>query len=186
LDQENLIALGSNLGSGAGDRAGTLRAALLSLNAGGVEVIRVSRFFRTPCFPAGAGPDYVNACAAVRATIAPAALLQRLHRIERNFGRERRQRWGSRSLDLDLLAAGDAVLPDEVTQTGWRTLPQDDRTRSAPPELILPHPRLQDRGFVLVPLCDVAPDWRHPLLDATARAMRDALAVGARAEIVPL
>lgn len=186
MDQENLIALGSNLGSGAGDRAGTLRAALLSFNANGMQVVRVSRFFRTPCFPAGAGPDYVNACAAVRSAIEPAALLQRLHRIERDFGRERRERWGSRSLDLDLLAAGDAVLPDQDTQTGWQTLPEEARARSAPPALILPHPRLQERGFVLVPLCDVAPDWRHPLLDATARTLRDALDSGARAEIVAL
>ena len=112
-------------------------------------------------------------------------MLQRLHRIERDFGRERRERWGSRSLDLDLLAAGDAVLPDQDTQTGWQTLPEEARARSAPPALILPHPRLQERGFVLVPLCDVAPDWRHPLLDATARTLRDALDSGARAEIAP-
>lgn len=150
--------------------------------------MRVSRLYRTPCFPAGAGPDYVNAAAVVtwRNVIEPAALLAAIHRIEAEFGRERLQRWGMRTLDIDLIAVGDSVLPDPATWKMWKDLPPAGQARRAPDRLILPHPRLQDRAFVLVPLADVAPDWRHPVLGRTIREMRDALSPEALAEVVPL
>ncbi len=134
-----------------------------------------SRFYATPCFPAGAGPDYVNAVLRVETTIAADEVLAALHRIEARFGRRRETRWGMRTLDLDLIAWGDRVLPDRTTQHHWMTLPSGEQAQQAPQQLILPHPRLQDRGFVLVPLADVAPGWRHPVLGKTALQMRDAL-----------
>lgn len=184
--QELLIAVGSNLGSDAGDRAATASAALQRLARHGLRLRRVSRFFETPCFPAGAGPDYVNACAAVDGLADPDAAMEILHAIEADFGRSREQRWGSRTLDLDLLAAGDTVLPDAATQEAWRNLPPEDRKQRTPDLLILPHPRLQERGFVLVPLADIAADWRHPLQRRSVAQMLAALPQEDCAEIRPL
>jgi 2-amino-4-hydroxy-6-hydroxymethyldihydropteridine diphosphokinase len=173
--QSFLIALGGNQQSDSGPPARTLRAAIARLQQQGAVVAAVSPFYATPCFPAGAGPDYVNAAARISLPGGAAAALALLHRIEADFGRARDRRWGQRTLDLDLLAMGDTVLPDATVQAQWRALPLEDQMRAAPDDLILPHPRIQDRAFVLVPLADVAPDWVHPLLQLSVRDMRDAL-----------
>lgn len=185
-DRHFLIALGANLPSATGAPAATLRAALERLSRLGARGLRVSRFFRTPCFPPGAGPDYVNAAASLRFAGAPEHLLQALHETEAAFGRERGRRWGGRTLDLDLIAAGDSILPDPATQALWRDLPPECQIVEAPDRLIVPHPRLQDRAFVLIPLADVAPDWRHPLLQQSVREMLAALSPEALAGVVPL
>lgn len=178
------LALGANLPFRGISPQETLRSALVHLSETGIAVDKVSRLYRTPCFPPGAGPDYVNAAAAVRADLTPRALLDRLHEVEAHFGRERQTRWGMRTLDLDLLAAGDQVLPDRETFMHWFTLPAEEQGRIAPDRLVLPHPRLQDRAFVLVPLRDVAAEWRHPVLNRTVEDMCNALSPESLAEIV--
>ena len=186
MEQEILIALGSNLGSGAGDPAETVRAAFRSLTARNLILRRSSRLYATPCFPAGTGPDYVNACAVIAGAGDAPGILTLLHEVEAEFGRLRRERWGSRTLDIDLLAIGGTVLPDVATQAEWRALPPGQQIGRTPDRLILPHPRLQDRAFVLVPLCDVAADWVHPLLGRSAAELCAALPAEARVEVVPL
>lgn len=181
-----LVALGGNQPSGAGTPAATLRLALERLAEEGVEVQAVSRLYRTPCFPAGAGPDYVNAAAQIGWRGDAHSLLDLLHRIEAEFGRERIERWGRRTLDLDLIAVDDLVLPDPEIQRRWRSLPPSEQIARTPDRLILPHPRMQDRAFVLVPLCDVAPGWRHPLLGSSIAEMAAKLPEDARNEAVPL
>lgn len=181
-----LVALGGNLPSGSGLPADTLRAALDMLADRAVQPRAVSRFYRTPCFPAGAGPDYVNAAAILDFSGTPSELLAILHGVEAEFGRERVQRWGRRTLDLDLVAAGQAVLPNAQVFADWRDLPPDQQMRQTPDQLILPHPRLQDRAFVLVPLADIAPDWVHPVSNRTVRQMLEALPETARKEVVAL
>jgi len=180
-----LIALGANLPSAAGPPEATLRAALERLAQAGARDLRASRFFDTPCFPPGAGPDYVNAAARLRFEGTAETLLDRLHAIEAAFGRERVNRWGRRTLDLDLIAQGSAVRPDMATYCAWHDLPAEAQASRAPDRLILPHPRMQERAFVLVPLADVAPDWRHPVLGQSVREMLAALPEDAVAEVRP-
>lgn len=179
-----LVALGSNLPSPQGAPAETVAVALAALGALG-GAVSPSRLWRSPAWPPG-GPTYVNAAARIETALGPEALLERLHGIEAAFGRRREERWGARTLDLDLLAWGGAVRPDAATQGAWRALSPERQGREAPDRLILPHPRLQDRGFVLVPLAEVAPDWRHPLTGRTVREMRDALPPAALEGLEPL
>ena len=156
------IALGSNAASSAGPPRATLRSALWEMGRRIGPLRARSQVYANPAFPAGSGPDFVNAVVAVETTMAPVSLLRLLHEIEVGFGRHRQVRWGPRTLDLDLIDHGGAVLPDRETWQAWRDLPAVDRPVRAPGRLVLPHPRLQDRAFVLMPLAEIAPDWVHP------------------------
>ncbi|HIK32758.1 MAG TPA: 2-amino-4-hydroxy-6-hydroxymethyldihydropteridine diphosphokinase [Oscillatoriales cyanobacterium M59_W2019_021] len=133
------IALGSNLG----DSLAILDASLGRLNeTPGWKLLRRSHWYRTA--PVGPPqPDYLNGCALFRVDRSPFAVLDLLLQTEREFGRVRRQRWGPRTLDLDLLWFDGIVLDT--------------------PTLTLPHPRLRERAFVLVPLAEIAPDWIDPI-----------------------
>ncbi len=153
-----------------------MKEAIRRINGAGISFRAISRFWETPAFPAGSGPDYVNAAATIVTDLPAEAVLARLHEVEASLGRVRDGgRWGARGIDLDLLALGGQVFPDEQGQTAWRDLPLEEQMRRAPEELILPHPRLQDRGFVLAPLAEVAPLWRHPIIGATVAEMLTAL-----------
>lgn len=195
-----LIALGANImsdiapdsgaNSGQNDAgplglAQTLRAAAARLEQV-FGAVTLSPLYRTPCFPVGAGPDFVNAACAVQTDMPPEAVLAQLHAIEAEFGRERVVRWGRRTLDLDLIAYGDRILPNVATFRQWRDLPPHEQALYAPQGLILPHPRVQDRAFVLVPLADVAAGWRHPDSGLTVAQMCDALPHEDRAGVVAL
>ncbi|MAC80373.1 MAG: 2-amino-4-hydroxy-6-hydroxymethyldihydropteridine diphosphokinase [Rhodobacteraceae bacterium] len=186
LGSSLIICLGANLPSRAGPPAETLRSASRDISRIGIRVTGVSRFFSTPCFPAGAGPDYVNAALIGRTGLAPEEVLAGLHDIEGRYGRNRKTRWGQRTLDLDLAAYDTLVRPDLDGWRAWMTLAPKDQQLAAPDRLILPHPRMQDRAFVLVPLCDIAPDWRHPVLGKTAVQMAAELPLADRAAVVPL
>lgn len=183
---KRLIALGSNASSDLVLSHGLVRDAILQLQDEGVRINAISRFYRTPCFPAGAGPDFVNAAAEVQSDLSDRALLDLFHGVEAKFGRERPSRWAPRTLDIDLIASGDTVAPDRAVLEHWINLPLEVQKRAAPEQMILPHPRLQDRGFVLIPLCDVAPDWCHPVLNRTIRQMSEALSEAEKAEITPI
>ncbi|KIC21178.1 2-amino-4-hydroxy-6-hydroxymethyldihydropteridine diphosphokinase [Leisingera sp. ANG-Vp] len=182
----SLIALGGNLPVDANAPQVTLSKAISALQSDDVILRSVSRFYQTPCFPAGAGPDYVNAAVAVETTLSAGALLARLHEVEAAFARVRDQRWAGRTLDLDLLDYGAAVLPDAEGFARWHGLPLEQQMQEAPGQLILPHPRIQDRAFVLVPLNDIAPRWSHPVLQKTVSEMLADLPEQEVAEVKPL
>ena len=181
-----MVALGGNQNSPAGDPKSTIQAALNALGDSPLRVEKTSRLYESPCFPAGAGPDYVNAASLLSAEVNPQDVLDILHAIEADFGRLRQQRWGQRSLDLDLIAYGDAVLPDLAGYQRWYDLPLERQKTDAPDQLILPHPRLQDRAFVLIPLAEIAPDWVHPVLGRSVAEMADALPEADKSALRPL
>lgn len=182
-----LIALGANQPGECGTPLATLTRGLsLLADQPGIVVKAVSRWFSTPAFPPGSGPDFLNGAAVLGTEFDPPALLSVLHGIEAKLGRKRAQRWGPRVCDLDLLAWGDKVLPDTVTARHWMDLPADRARSETPERLILPHPRLHERAFVLVPLADVAPGWRHPLTGKTIREMLEKLPADERGAVIPL
>ncbi len=140
-----LIGVGGNLPSTLGGPLATCQAALARLDAGGVKVEAVSPWYETAPVPVSDQPWFVNAVARVATALSPADLLQLMHDVEADLGRIRTVRNAARVVDLDLLAYGDMV-------------------NTGPEAPLLPHPRLHERAFVLLPLRDVAPNWRHPAL----------------------
>ena len=180
-----LVALGANLPSPVGDPTDTVSYAidkLQSLFPG----TRASRLYISPAFPAGSGPDYINAAACFETHLPASEILQNLHQIEEELGRRRGERWAARVMDLDLLGVGQEVLPNLETHAKWRTLPLEEQMQRAPDGLILPHPRLQERAFVLKPLAEIAPEWVHPVLGSTVGQMLADLPEDQCAEVAAL
>lgn len=181
-----LVAVGSNEPFDAIDTKETIQKAVDTVGAAIGAIRFMSRFFRTPAFPAGSGPEFVNAAFAMDTALGPQALLDALHGIEAQFGRQRKQRWAARTLDLDLIAYGDLVLPNRATYRKWADLALDEQMRAAPEGLVLPHPRLHERAFVLIPLLDIAAEWTHPVFGRTVAEMVEALPKARKAEVRPV
>ena len=152
----------------------------------GIRILRTSGNFRTPAWPVGSGPDFVNGVILGETALDAAQVMAVLHQVEAELGRTRRKRWEARVIDLDLIDFGGQVLPDKATWTRWADLPPDRQQSEAPDGLILPHPRVQDRPFVMVPLAVAAPDWKHPVTGTPVQALIAALDPGQVAEVVPL
>ncbi len=153
-----IIALGANMPSAEfGPPRQTLEAALARLTVRGIAVLSCSQWYCSSPVPASDQPDYVNCAVSVSTTLAPKALLALLHETEREFGRVRQKLNEARVLDLDIIDFDGLVT---------------SKTDDAP---FLPHPRLHNRAFVLMPLRDIAPEWRHPVLGKSVAALIDEL-----------
>jgi 2-amino-4-hydroxy-6-hydroxymethyldihydropteridine diphosphokinase len=156
-----VVALGANLPGPAGDARAQLERALALMPEHGIKVIKRSRWYRSPAWPPSDQPDYVNGVAIVRTALGPARLLKALHAIEAALGRARGAANEARSIDLDLIDF-------------------NGRVRRAP-DPVLPHPRAHLRGFVLAPLAEVAPGWRHPATGTRVKALLAAAPANTRA-----
>lgn len=148
------IALGANIPSAAGPPDVTLKAALAALEQRGVQIRKISSFRQTDAWPDPSDPPFINAVAEIETDLQPVALLGLLHELETSFGRKRSVPNAPRSLDLDLI---------------------DYRGRVMQGALDLPHPRMAVRRFVLEPLAEVAPGWRHPVTGLSVEALLAAL-----------
>lgn len=138
-----LISLGSSLafaGRGSLEIMASAAAALGRLG----QITAVSRFYRSPAWPDPSDPPFINACVSMTSPLSPPALMAALSAVETGFGRRRTRRFGPRTLDLDLIDYNGRV------------------ARFSEPPLELPHPRVAERLFMLVPIADIAPGWRHP------------------------
>lgn len=154
-----IIALGSNMG----DREGYLNGAVEKLNAvRGCRVKKVSDFIETPPYGVTDQADFLNGCLEMETLMYPHELLDELHRIEKEAGRERIIRWGPRTLDLDIIFYDDMIQQDD--------------------DLCIPHVEMHKRDFVLKPLCGIAPYKRHPVTGKTVKEMLDEVNSGLSAE----
>jgi len=120
-------------------------------NLPGIQVTKSSRLYRTPPLGPAGQPDYLNAVIAIETTITPQTLLEVLQGIENISGRVRGKRWGARTLDLDIISFNGVQIESDT--------------------LVLPHPEMHRRQFVLRPLCDLAANWQHPRLGISAADM---------------
>jgi 2-amino-4-hydroxy-6-hydroxymethyldihydropteridine diphosphokinase len=158
IDTAVVVALGGNLPGGYPTCEALLEAALAALAGAGLPVLARSRWWRSAAWPDPTAPEYRNGVALVEARGGPLETLALLRRIEADFGRARGEANAARTLDLDLIAHG--------------------RTVMATPDLTLPHPRAHERLFVMGPLAEIAPDWRHPVLGRSAAELAAATTVG--------
>ncbi|MFN3229814.1 MAG: 2-amino-4-hydroxy-6-hydroxymethyldihydropteridine diphosphokinase [Asticcacaulis sp.] len=157
-DDAILIALGSNLPGQFKAPQDNLFACLGVLSDLGLNITVVSRMWRSTAWPNPDDPEYINAVAIVECDMNVLALLSVLQDVEVRFGRTRQGINAPRTVDLDLIAYGRVCLTDAT--------------------LTLPHPRAHERGFVMGPLCDILPDWRHPVTGLTAEAHYRTVSVG--------
>jgi 2-amino-4-hydroxy-6-hydroxymethyldihydropteridine diphosphokinase len=161
------IALGANAVGAWGEPAETLMRALRELKASHIEISAASSIYQTAPIGGGRQLSYLNAVIATRSSNTPTQLLRLCKRLEKAAGRRLGRHWGPRPLDLDILDARGLVL-------GWPC------TRRSTGRLVVPHPEMAGRAFVLVPLSEIAPHWHHPALGQTVSQLLSRLQVQRR------
>lgn len=155
MSDEKMVSCAIAIGSNLGDSQKTLEQAIHRLeNFPHLTLNTVSSWYET--VPVGPEqPNYLNGCACFTTSLSPINLLDTLLAVETEFGRVRQERWGARTLDLDLLLYGDLILET--------------------PRLQIPHPRMRERAFVLVPLAEIASDWIDPKTGSAIAQLKDTI-----------
>ncbi|MHA1518020.1 MAG: 2-amino-4-hydroxy-6-hydroxymethyldihydropteridine diphosphokinase [Alphaproteobacteria bacterium] len=171
-----LVGFGSNSPGLWGTPAQTIAHAICDLERAGVTVTSVSPFYETAALGRPGQPPYVNAAAAVDTWLPAEALLRVLKSIERRAGRRGGSPWGPRTLDID-------ILDYKCLVRNWRgKQPRFARAGARP--LVLPHPWIEKRPFVLRPLLDVAPSWRHPVTKKRAQEVWQSVARSRKGQVI--
>ncbi|MBO6503264.1 MAG: 2-amino-4-hydroxy-6-hydroxymethyldihydropteridine diphosphokinase [Kordiimonadaceae bacterium] len=169
---ECILGLGANLPFAGAGPAPNLRAAINEISATTISNVTVSGFYLSTPVPHTDQPDFVNCVMSGTTQLSAKELMARCQSMETQYGRERDGRWQARTLDIDILDYGGQILP---TAGDWTKLMQDGRDGTIAADLIVPHPRLHERGFVLKPLAEIWPDWSHPVLGKTALELLNSL-----------
>lgn len=141
------IAIGSNIG----DRQKAMKDALNLIEKEGIKVTKVSSFYETPPYGYTDQPPFLNGAIEVQTTLSARELLKTLLSIEKDLGRVRQFKWGPRTIDLDIIFFNNEIYNE--------------------PDLIIPHPDMQNRSFVLTPLNDICPNYLHPQLNKTIHTL---------------
>lgn len=159
------LALGSNLPHGGLQPQQVIRSAITSLKKAGLNEVKVSGFYRTAPVPRSNQPDFINCVIAGETNYSALEMLDICQSVEMSYGRERAVRWDARTLDIDIINFGQQVFPslDE-----WHVVANNMKASTNIPHLVLPHPFMHRRAFVLRPLCDLMPEWRHPVFGRSA------------------
>lgn len=165
MDEAVIVALGSNLPGPFESSQALLEAALGALDGLGLKVVRRSRWWRSAAWPNPDDPAYLNGVALIETPFEARQVLSALHELEQDFGRNRGQANAARTLDLDLIAYGRQRLQDGG--------------------MVVPHPRAADRLFVMGPLAEIAPWWKHPVYGRTAAVLATQASVGVDARPLP-
>jgi 2-amino-4-hydroxy-6-hydroxymethyldihydropteridine diphosphokinase len=170
------VALGANLPGSFGSVVASVEHAIERLDSFGDIILHGGPLFSTPAYPAGNGPDFINAVVAVRARD-PERFIRDAFGIESEFNRDEDRkagRWAPRAIDIDIIAVGGLIWPDATRHAALRAMPPIDRVL-VDEGIVVPHPAMQERAFVLKPMAFFAPDWRHPALGRTAMELALAL-----------
>ena len=180
------ISFGSNKKSVFGCPIKTLSRAIEDFGTENLTIVDQSNWYFSPAFPDSSQPRFVNGCLEVKSTLDPHQVLRRLNRIERKMGRTLGKRWEARVCDLDILSCENLITPNLRTFNYWFKMPFEEQLRRKPTELLLPHPRLQDRAFVLVPFAEIAKDWLHPVFGISVEDMLARLSIEMINQILPI
>ena len=171
-----VVVLGSNLPSEFGSSAETLKKCADEMKSSpAIDSLFESNWYISSSLLDEREPRYVNVGVRFSTKLKPKNLLKFTSDLEIKYGRKRQRRWEPRTCDIDILLCDQLILPSKRHFEKWLKLDFLDQIELSPNELILPHPRLQERTFFLKPLNDLHPDWTHPFLEIKAKEMLDSL-----------
>ena len=182
-----VVVLGSNLPSEFGNSFETLKQCIYEIKKYlAVEPLLESNWYSSSSVLDKREPKYLNVGIRFSTNLNPSELIKFTSGLENKYGRKRRKRWASRTCDIDILLSDQKILPSQDYFEKWLKLDFSDQIKLVPNELVIPHPRLQERAFFLKPLYDLQPNWTHPFLNLNSKEMLDSLPLNEIQSIIKL